>query len=106
MVVASWGRSVQDIYALLFDTRLHKVSPAGSRLLPLDYCPVMWSSAAKKDLVKLQLAQNRAACFALCNQRANINHMQASLSCLRVEERLTALLFVFLNKKHECVGNS
>ena len=26
----------------------------------LDYCPVVWSSAARKDLVKLQLAQNRA----------------------------------------------
>ena len=49
----------------------------------------MWSSAARKDLVKLQLAQNRAACFALnCNQRADINTMHASLSWLRVEERL------------------
>jgi hypothetical protein len=42
----------------------------------LDCCPVMWSRAAKKDLVKLQLAQNRAARLALhCNQRANINTM-------------------------------
>ena len=36
----------------------------------LDYCPVIWSSAAKKDLV------------------ANINTMNASLSWQRVEERL------------------
>jgi hypothetical protein len=51
----------------------------------------MWSRAAKKYLVKLQLAQNRAARLALhCNQRANINTMHASLSWLRVEERLTA----------------
>uniref|UniRef100_A0A8C8ERU6 Calponin-homology (CH) domain-containing protein n=1 Tax=Oncorhynchus tshawytscha TaxID=74940 RepID=A0A8C8ERU6_ONCTS len=27
----------------------------------LDYCPVIWSSAAKKELVKLQLTKNRAA---------------------------------------------
>ena len=63
----------------------------------LDYCPVVWSSAARKYLVKLQLAQNRAAHFALhCNQRANINNMHASLSWLRVEERLTASLLVFI----------
>ena len=62
----------------------------------LDYCPVVWSSVARKDLVKLQLAQNRVARFALnCNQRADINTMHASLSWLRVEERLTAsLLFI------------
>ena len=40
----------------------------------------LWSSAARKDLVKLQLAQNRAAHFALpCNQRADINTMHSSL---------------------------
>ena len=31
----------------------------------LDYCPVTWSSATKRDLGKLQLAQNRAAQFTL-----------------------------------------
>jgi hypothetical protein len=62
-----------------------------------DYCPVIWSSAAKKDLVKLQLAQNRVARLALhCNQRANINTMHSSLYCLKVEERLTASLLVFI----------
>jgi hypothetical protein len=65
----------------------------------LDYCPVVWSSAARKDLVKLQLTQNRAARLALhCNQRADINTMHTSLSWLRVEERLTASL-LFLNCK-------
>ena len=55
-------------------------------------CPVVWSSAARKDLVKLQLAQNRAACLALhCNQRADKKYyIYASLSCLRAEERLIA----------------
>jgi hypothetical protein len=31
----------------------------------LDCCAIIWSSAAKKDLAKLQLAQNKAACLAL-----------------------------------------
>ena len=80
-----------------FDTTLHKASPLV--LSYLDYCPVIWSSVAKKDLVKLQLAQNRAARFALnCNQRADINTMRARLSWLRVEERLTASLLIY--KKH------
>ena len=61
------------------------------------YCPAMWSSAAEEGLVKLQLAQNRAACLALhCNQRADINTMYASLSWLRVEGRLTASLILFI----------
>ena len=62
-----------------------------------DFCPVMWSSAARKYLVKLQLAQNSAARFALhYSQRADINAMLASLSWPRVEERLTASLFIFI----------
>jgi hypothetical protein len=48
----------------------------------------MWSGATKKDLGKLQLAQNRAARLALgCVQRANINYMHVNLSWLKVEER-------------------
>ena len=59
----------------------------------LDYCPVVWSSAASHDLVKLQLAQHRAARRALyCNQWADINTMHASLSWLRVE---SLLLFIW-----------
>ena len=71
----------------------------------LDYCPVVWSSAARKDLAKLQLAQNRVAPLALhCNQRADINTMYVSLSWLRVEERLTAsLLLITLCWKSQIV---
>ena len=44
----------------------------------LVYFPVIWSSAARKHLVELQLVQNRAARLALhCNQRADINTMHA-----------------------------
>ena len=66
-------------------------------LSSLDYCPVIWSNAAKKDLVKLQLVENKAARLVLhCNQRAYLNSMHASLSWLRVEERLTAcILFLY-----------
>ena len=71
----------------------------------LDYCPVVWSSAARKDL----LAQNRAARFALNHiQMADINTMHASLSWLRVEERLTASFLIFIrivNVEIVCVVN-
>jgi hypothetical protein len=35
----------------------------------LDYCSVVWSVATKRDLGKLQLAQNRAARLALKSTR-------------------------------------
>jgi hypothetical protein len=58
----------------------------------------VWSGATKKDLGKLQLAQNRAARLALgCTQRANINNMHVNLSWLKVEERLTSSLLLFID---------
>ena len=66
-------------------------------VLHLDYCPGIWSIATKRDIVKLQLAQNRAAPLALkCTRRANINNMHVKLSWLQIEKRLTASLLVFL----------
>ena len=63
----------------------------------LDYCSVVWSGATKRDLGKLQLAQNRAAQLALkSTRRANINDMHVNLSWLKVEERLTYSLLVFV----------
>ena len=63
----------------------------------LDYCSVVWSGATKRDLGKLQWSQNRAAWLALkCKQRANINNMHVHLSWLKVEERLTTSLLVFV----------
>jgi hypothetical protein len=45
----------------------------------------------------LQLVQNRAARLALgCTQRANVNNMHVNLSWLKVEERLTSSLLVFM----------
>ena len=61
----------------------------------LDYCSVFCSGARKMDLVKLQLAQYRAAWLDLgCTQRANINNMHVNLSWLKVEERLTSSLLI------------
>ena len=61
----------------------------------LDYGPVMWSGATNRDLGKL--SQNRAARLTLkCTQRANINNMHVNLSRLKVKERWTSSLFVFV----------
>ena len=80
-----------------FGTTIQKASSAGSSCLLLIICLVVWSSAARKDLVKLKLAQNRETHFALnCNLRADKNTMHVSLSWLRVEERLTASLLLLI----------
>ena len=61
------------------------------------YYPAVWSCAAKKDMGKLQLAQNKVACITLrCTRRESVSNMYVSLSWLKVEERLTASLFVFV----------
>ena len=50
----------------------------------LDQCQDVWPSAARKDLVKLHLAQNRAAHLALhCNQRADTNTTHATFFFIR-----------------------
>ena len=65
-------------------------------LSQLDYCPSIWSSAAKKDLSKLQIAQNKAARLALhCSIRTNVQSMHKKLSWLTVERRLKSSLLMF-----------
>ena len=45
-------------------------------LSQLDYCLVIWSSAAEKDLNKLQVAQNKAArCALQCSYRTRVTEM-------------------------------
>jgi hypothetical protein len=47
----------------------------------------VWSGATRRDLGKLQFAQNRAAWLAIkCTRRDNINDMHVKLSLLKVEE--------------------
>ena len=53
------GLSVIKICSVLLTPHSTKQVLQALVLSYLDYCPVIWSSAAKKDLVKLQLAQNR-----------------------------------------------
>ncbi len=70
----------------------------------LNYCSVIWSSVAKKDMWKLQIAQNKAARLALnCSVHTNVLNMHRNLSWLPVENRLKVSLLTFLrniiNKK-------
>ena len=66
-------------------------------LTHLDYCPMVWSNAAKKDLLKLQLVQNRAARIALsCPKRTNTNKMHSTLGWPSVEDRLHISLLSFV----------
>ena len=58
---------------------------------------MVWSSAAKKDLLKLQLVQNRAARIALsCPKRTNIKNMHSTLGWPLVEDRLHISLLSFV----------
>ena len=63
---------------------------------------MIWSSAAKKDLGKLQLVQNRAARLALQRPlRSNVNNTHVKLSWLKVAERLSASLLAFVRNMNE-----
>lgn len=65
----------------------------------LDYCSVIWASASKKDLAKLQVVQNRAARLVLgCSSRTSIHKMQTTLSWLSVEKRLALSTVTFLSE--------
>ena len=62
----------------------------------LEYCSVVWSSAAKREIKKLQLAQNRAARLVLnCSFKTNVAKMHHSLEWLTVDAKLTASLIKF-----------
>ena len=63
----------------------------------LDYCSVVWASATKTVLFKLQVAQNRAARLVLgYSSRTSVRKMQSSLSWLSVENRLASSTVTFL----------
>ena len=80
---------------LCLNSTINEAGPTGPSFV--DYCSVVWSGATKNDLGKLQFSQNRAARLALgCTQRDNINNMHVNLSWLKVEERLTSSLLVFM----------
>ena len=57
-------------------------------LCHLDYCSVIWSSASKTLLRKLQVAQNKAVRLVLkCNSRSNVVKMHERLKWLSVEKK-------------------
>ena len=64
----------------------------------LEYCTVVWSSAAEKDIKKLQIAQNRAARLVLnCSFRTNVGVMHKQLSWLTVEVKFKYCLLMFMH---------
>lgn len=63
----------------------------------LEYCPVIWSSATKSDLKKLQTAQNKAARLALgCSYRTSISYMHERLAWLMVEKKMAVSLLMLM----------
>ena len=67
-------------------------------LFHLDYCAVIWGSASKGKLARLQVAQPRAARLVLgCSPRTSIQKMYSSLSWLNIEKRLQSSTVTFLN---------
>ena len=104
-------RMSNGIYAIR--RRAHLLTNATIRLViqslvlsNLDYCPVIWSSASKQELGKLQLAQNKAARLALhCSVRTSVDSMHARLSWMRVNERLAYSLIMFLNNVYSSKKN-
>lgn len=70
----------------------------------LDYCTVIWSSATKEHLKKLQIAQNRAARLALgCSLRTSVDKMHTSLFWLKVEDRVKMSLLSYM---HNAIFNN
>ena len=91
------GRSLSIMKVLLciLNSTINKAGPTS----PSFVAPgLLWSGhATKRDLGKLQMAQDRAARLAFgCTQRANINNKHVNLSRLKVAERLTSSLLVFV----------
>ena len=77
----------------------------------LDYCPVLWSNADKKDIIKLQVAENKAARLALgynYYSRAPTKPMYERQLWLTVEQKVATSLVslvrnICTNKKPNCL---
>ena len=66
-------------------------------LCHLDYCSVIWASASKAKLNRLQVVQNRAARLALCTSyRSNVDKMHSLLKWPKVQDRLSIRSLMFL----------
>ena len=89
-MVVKMGRSLAIIKRCFFDTTEHKASPAGSSFILSGLFSSHMAKCCKErpSYAATGPEQSHTSCSS-CNQRANINTMQASHSWLRVEERLT-----------------
>jgi len=62
-------------------------------LCHLSYCTEVWSSAIKKDLTKIQVAQNKASRLVLgCSITTSPDQMYSTLSWLTLNQRITVTL--------------
>lgn len=67
-------------------------------LCHLTYCSEVWSSASRKDLTKLQIAQNKAARLVLgCSIKTSREHMYSSLTWLSLNQRIHVTLGILLH---------
>ena len=98
-IVCRMGRGVAAVRrvstCLTVETRKQVLNAIVLSLM--DYCFIVWSSASKRDLDRLQKAQNKAARCALnCNHRTSINSMHVRLRWLSVNQRSSYVLLNFV----------
>ena len=100
-VVAKMGRAVaitRKCAPFLISQLFHQVV-CSLVLCHLDYCSVVWSAASNSLLNKLQVAQNKAARLVLgCSPRTSVAEMHERLTWLRVKDRLSANVLIYLHR--------
>lgn len=100
-IVSKMGREVSVIKRCASFLDKHSIKQVTQALVlsHLDYCSIVWSSAIKTDIQKLQRVQNRAARMVLgCPFRANVHGMHVNLGWMKVEDRFSFNLLVFYQK--------
>lgn len=96
--VAKMSRAISNLKRCVYflDSSITKLVIQSLVLSHFDYCSVIWSSASKTDLSKLQIIQNRAARLALrCPFRTSVSAMHERLAWFKVEDRMTCSLILF-----------
>ncbi len=98
-IVAKMGRSIAAVRkcANYLTPEIRRQVVQTLVLCHLDYCSVIWASAPKSELIKLQTAQNRAARLTLdCSYRSSVDRMNSCFSWLKVNHRLSTSLLLFI----------
>lgn len=102
-VAMRMGRAVSVINRCSYYMNDHTIKLVIQALVlsHIDYCSIVWSSAPKSVIQKLQFVQNRAARLVLgCPYRANVKYMHSRLQWLTVENRLFYNLLTFFHKMY------